>query len=300
MQISEEREAVKHSRLKDYFMLMKANLSFLVVFSSLIGYYLAPGTEFQWREALILAIGGSLITVSANIINQIIERDSDKYMRRTANRPLPGGRIGVGEAWTIVFITGTLGVVGISVFFNYYAGMLGLLSLLLYGFAYTPMKKIHPIATFIGAIPGALPPLIGWVAATNALWGFENMGGWSLFLIQFFWQFPHFWAIAWLGYDDYTRAGIRMLPTTGGRKTSQAGLQAMYYCLTLIPVSMLPYSIGLSGKLSLYIVIGLGALYFVSAVLFYTRCDNASAKRLMYSSIIYLPLVLMALLFDKL
>jgi protoheme IX farnesyltransferase len=162
------------------------------------------------------------------------------------------------------------------------------------------MKKIHPIATFIGAIPGALPPLIGWVAATNALWGWEHIGGWSLFLIQFFWQFPHFWAIAWLGYEDYLKAGIRMLPTTGGEKTKQAGLQSMYYCLTLLPVSMIPYAIQLSGKLSLYVAIGLGTAYFVAAVLFYTKSDNLSAKRLMYTSFFYLPLVLIALLFDKL
>jgi protoheme IX farnesyltransferase len=298
--ISEDTSPVKHTKLKDYFMLMKANLSFLVVFSSLIGYYMAPGTQFILKEAIILALGGSLITISANIINQILERESDKFMRRTANRPLPGGRIGTQEAWTLVFVYGTLGVVGISYFFNLYAGLLGLLSLLLYGFAYTPMKKIHPIATFIGAIPGALPPLIGWVAATNALWGWEHIGGWSLFLIQFFWQFPHFWAIAWLGYEDYLKAGIRMLPTTGGEKTKQAGLQSMYYCLTLLPVSMIPYAIQLSGKLSLYVAIGLGTAYFVAAVLFYTKSDNLSAKRLMYTSFFYLPLVLIALLFDKL
>lgn len=287
------------SKLKDYFTLMKANLSFLVVFSSLIGYYIAPGSIFQWKEALILAAGGSLITISANIINQILERESDKFMRRTANRPIPTGRVGVTEAWILVFGAGTLGVVSISYFFNFFAGMLGLLSLLLYGFAYTPMKKIHPIATFIGAIPGALPPLIGWVAATNGLVGWDHLGGWSLFLIQFFWQFPHFWAIAWLGYEDYVRAGIRMLPTTGGEKTRQAGLQSMYYCLTLLPVSMIPYAIGLTGELSLYIALALGTLYFVASVMFYTRSDNSSAKGLMYSSFLYLPLVLLALLYDK-
>lgn len=299
VQVSENNEQIRPSKLKDYFTLAKANLSFMVVYSSLIGYYFAPNVTFTLKDALILAIGGSLITISANIINQILERESDKYMRRTQNRPLPGGRIGVQEAWTIVFVTGTLGVVGISFFFNFFAGMLGLLSLLLYGFAYTPMKKIHPIATFIGAIPGALPPLIGWVAATNSLFAWSDTGGWSLFLIQFFWQFPHFWAIAWLGYDDYLKAGIRMLPTTGGHKSKQAGLQSMYYCLTLIPVSMLPYATNLTGTTSLYLVIALGAAYFTASVLFYTRSDNSSAKGLMYSSFFYLPLSLLALLCDK-
>lgn len=300
VQISENIEPIKHSRMKDYFMLMKANLSFLVVFSSLIGYYIAPGSSFHWKDAIILAIGGSLITISANIINQILEKESDKFMRRTANRPIPTGRIGVTEAWVLVFAAGTIGVVSISFFFNFLAGMLGLLSLLLYGFAYTPMKKIHPIATFIGAIPGALPPIIGWVAATNSLFGWENVGGWSLFLIQFFWQFPHFWAIAWLGYEDYVRAGIRLLPTTGAKKTRQAGLQSMYYSLTLLPISMIPHAIGLTGIFSQYVALALGTFYFIASLIFYTRSDNSSAKGLMYSSFFYLPLVLLGLLYDKL
>lgn len=289
----------RNSRFKDYVMLAKVNLSFMVVFSSLIGYLIAPNSQFHWMDAIILAAGGTLITVGANIINQILERESDKFMRRTKNRPLPQGRIGTTEAWILVVVCGALGIGLISYFFNVYAGLLGFLSMLLYGFAYTPMKKIHPIATFIGAIPGALPPLIGWVAATNSLFGFENIGGWSLFLIQFFWQFPHFWAIAWLGYDDYLKAGIRMLPSSGGVKNRQAGLQSMYYSLTLIAVSMMPFAIGMTGDLSLYVCIGLGAGYFIASLMFYTRLDNSSAKGLMYTSFFYLPLVLLSLLFDK-
>ncbi|HRP89021.1 MAG TPA: heme o synthase [Edaphocola sp.] len=289
----------KPSKLKDYLIMSKANLSFLVVFSSLIGYFIVPGNHFHWMDAITLGIGGSLTTISSNIINQILERDSDKYMRRTQNRPLPQGRMGLKEAWALVFITGVLGVVIITYFFNFFAGMLGLLSLLLYGFAYTPMKKRHQIATFIGAIPGAMPPLIGWVAATNSLMGVENYGGWALFLIQFFWQFPHFWAIAWLGYEDYDKAGIRLLPTKNGDKTKQAGMQCMYYALTLLPLSILPNTIGLTGTTSMYIAIGLCLAYFGSALVFYLKGTNTSAKGLLYASVFYLPIVLLALLYDK-
>ncbi|HTO17335.1 MAG TPA: heme o synthase [Edaphocola sp.] len=291
--------AKKPSKLKDYFIMSKANLSFLVVFSSLIGYFIVPGSQFHWPDAIILGIGGSLTTISSNIINQIIERDSDKFMKRTKDRPLPQGRMGLKEAWILVFVTGIIGVVTISYFFNFFAGMLGLLSLLLYGFAYTPMKKKHQIATFIGAIPGAMPPLIGWVAATNSLSGPENYGAWALLLIQFFWQFPHFWAIAWLGYEDYDKAGIRLLPTKNGDKTKQAGMQCIYYTLTLIPVSILPNAIGLTGVVSMYIAVGLCLLYFGSALVFYLKGTNSSAKGLLYASIFYLPIVLLALLYDK-
>ena len=297
--ITDDKNKTQPSKLKDYIQLTKANLSFMVVYSSLIGYLLAPHGNFTWVTALLLAIGGSLITISANIVNQILERESDKHMRRTQNRPLPDGRMKTSEAWVLVFVFGVIGVGTICYFFNFFAGMLGLLSLLLYGFAYTPMKKIHPIATFIGAIPGALPPLIGWVAASNSLSGLENAGGWALFLIQFFWQFPHFWAIAWVGYDDYLRAGIRMLPSHAG-KTKYTGLQCMYYSLTLIPISMIPYAIKLTGAFSMYVAVALGLAYFVASVMFYRRSDNSSAKGLMYTSFFYLPIVMLAFLYDKL
>lgn len=277
--------------------LMKANLSFMVVFSSLIGYLLAPDHQFSWKTALLLSLGGSLITISANIINQIIERESDKFMRRTMNRPLPGGRMQVPEAAFLVIITGFAGVAIIAKYFNVWAAVLGLISLLLYGFAYTPLKKIHPIATFVGAIPGALPPLIGWVAATGELFGAASLGGWALFLIQFFWQFPHFWAIAWLGYEDYLKAGIRMLPHYV--KTKYTGLQCMYYSITLIPVGMLPYVLNISGSFSMITALALALAYFIASYFFYKRGDNSSAKGLMYTSFFYLPIVLLALLFDK-
>ncbi len=263
------------AKLRDYIQLMKPNLSFMVVFSSVVGYLMVPGIPFEWKEVIILFTGGILVTNAANIINQILERFSDRNMKRTMNRPLPDERMGVTEAWTLCVLSAVAGVGLLAFYFNVAAAALSFLSLLLYGFAYTPMKKIHPIATFIGAIPGALPPLIGWVAATGHL----GLGGWALFLIQFFWQFPHFWAIAWVGYEDYLKAGIRMLPSKEG-KTSFTGLQCIFYSLTLIPLCMLPHQLGLSGQVGMWVSIAAGLLYT-------------------FASFIFLPTVLLALLIDK-
>ncbi len=282
------------AKTRDYAQLMKPNLSFMVVFSSVVGYLMAPGILFSWKEVILLFIGGMLVTNGANIINQILERYSDRHMRRTRLRPLPDERMTTTEAWLLVLISAALGVGLLAWFFNWQAAALSFLSLLLYGFAYTPMKKIHPIATFVGAIPGALPPLIGWVAATGSL----GIGGWALFMIQFFWQFPHFWAIAWVGYEDYLKAGIRMLPSRAG-KTSFTGLQCIFYSLTLVPLGMLPFELKMSGSISMWICVGVALLYALASLIFYLKNDRPSAKRVMYISFIYLPVVLMALLLDK-
>src|SRR5690554_3552366 len=282
------------SKLRDYGQLMKPNLSFMVVFTSVIGYLLAPGIQFIWKEVIILFLGGLLVTNGANIINQIIERESDKFMKRTANRPLPGNRMGTTEAWILCLISTIVGVGLLGIYFNWLAASLSFLSLLIYGFLYTPMKKIHSIATFIGAIPGALPPLIGWVAATGSL----GLGAWILFLIQFFWQFPHFWAIAWVGYEDYLKAGIRMLPSKKG-KTPFTGLLCIFYSLPLIPLAMVPHLIGISGTTGMWVSIAVAIFYIIASYFFYMKNDRISAKRVMYSSFIYLPVVMLALLIDK-
>ena len=282
------------ARIKDYIQLLKPNLSFMVVFSSVIGYLLAPNVTFAWTEVIVLFAGGMLVTGGANTINQIIERYSDGLMKRTMQRPMPDGRMTVLEAWIFAILTGCSGALLLGFYFNPQAGILSFISLLLYAFAYTPMKKVHPVAVFIGAIPGALPPLIGWVAATGSF----GLGGWILFLIQFFWQFPHFWAIAWVGYDDYNRAGIRMLPSRE-RETRFTGLQCMFYSLVLIPMAVMPRTVGISGNTGMFICIACGMLYFAASFVFYKNNDHKSAKRVMFSSFIYLPTVLLALLFDK-
>ena len=283
------------ARLRDYGQLMKPNLSFMVVFSSVVGYLLAPGIHFAWKEVIILFTGGMLVTGGANTINQIIERDSDRFMKRTRLRPMPDGRMNIAEASAFAAVAGLSGAWLLGYFFNPLAGALSFLSLLLYGFAYTPMKKIHPIAVLIGAIPGALPPLIGWVAATGSF----GVGGWMLFLFQFFWQFPHFWAIAWVGFEDYAKAGIQMLPSKKG-KTPFTGLQCMFYSIVLVPMSIVPKAIGLSGSVGMWICILAGGLYFAACFMFFIKNDHRSAKQVMFSSFIYLPVILLALLFDKL
>lgn len=282
------------SRVRDYIQFVKPNLSFMVVFTSVIGYLMAPGISFNWTSVIVLFVGGLLVTGGANTINQIIERHSDALMKRTAQRPMPEGRMSQAEAWIFAILTGCSGALLLGYFFNPAAGLLSFSSLLLYAFAYTPMKKVHPIAVLIGAIPGALPPLIGWVAATGSF----GLGGWVLFLFQFFWQFPHFWAIAWVGYEDYNKAGIRMLPSRE-RESRFTGLQCMFYSIILIPLAIVPRLIGLSGNVGMWVGIACGLFYFIASVAFYLKNDHKSAKRVMFSSFIYLPIVLLALLIDK-
>jgi protoheme IX farnesyltransferase len=287
--------ALLRSRVRDYSLLLKPNLSFMVVFSSVIGYLLAPGIHFHLLPVIELFIGGMLVTGGANTLNQILERDIDALMHRTQDRPLPTGRMTPAEALIVAATAGISGSVLLTLAFNPLAGLLSMLSLGLYAFAYTPMKRIHPISVFIGAIPGAMPPLIGWSAATGGL----SLGGWTLFLVQFFWQFPHYWAIAWVCFEDYARAGLRMLPSHEG-KTKFTGLQCMFYSIVLVPLVMLPYVIGMSGNWGMYVSIVAGLLYFGASVQFFRRNDHKSAKRVMFASFIYLPVVLLALYLDKL
>lgn len=286
------------ARIKDYKQLLKPNLSFMVVFSSVIGYLLAPGISFDITSVLVLFIGGILVTGGANTINQILEREGDSKMERTKNRPLPTGRIRPAEAWLIAAFAGISGALLLGLFFNPLAGILSFISLLLYGFAYTPMKRVHPIAVLIGAIPGALPPLLGWVAATGEIAGAAGYGGIVLFLIQFFWQFPHYWAIGWVGYDEYQKAGISMLPSQE-RTSKFTALQCMFYSLVLIPMAIVPRMLQMTGNIGMWVAMGCGILYFIASIAFFKHNDYRSAKRVMFSSFIYLPVVLLALLFDK-
>lgn len=282
------------ARAKDYSMLLKPNLSFMVVFSSVIGYLLAPGISFNWVNVIVLFIGGILVTGGANTINQVLEREGDKMMTRTQNRPIPQGRISVTEGWMLAGVAGITGAMLLGYHFNPLTGLLSFISLLLYGFAYTPMKRVHPIAVFIGAIPGALPPLLGWVAATGSL----GLGGWVLFLIQFFWQFPHYWAIGWVGYDEYLKAGISMLPSQE-RSSKFTAIQCMYYAIVLVPLALVPRYMGITGNVGMWIMILCGLMYFAATVVFYRNNDFKSAKRVMFASFIYLPVVLLAMVFDK-
>ncbi|HLF47477.1 MAG TPA: heme o synthase [Chitinophagaceae bacterium] len=287
------------NKIKDYLKLIKVSLSIMVVFSSVLSFLLVPGLDEKFvnplQMVILLAIGGMLVTGSANAINQAVEKNTDAVMKRTSNRPVAAGRMSVKEAWVFAIITGTLGVFMLGYFFNWTAASLATLSLFLYAFIYTPLKKVSAIAVLMGALPGALPCLIGWAAGDEKL----GTGGWVLFALQFLWQFPHFWAIAWIAHKDYTVAGFKLLPAEKG-PTKFTALQTVIYSLLLIPVGILPYLTGMSGLLSLIIVTGANLFMVALCVQLYRDMKVKSARRIMFGSYIYLPVVLLALLGDKL
>ncbi|UEG50694.1 heme o synthase [Ferruginibacter lapsinanis] len=287
------------SKVKDYFQLIKFTLSFMVVFSTVVSFLIAPNEDHYSRNkiisVLLLFVGGMLITGSANAINQVLEKKSDSLMKRTAKRPVASGRMSTTEASAFAIIAGALGVFILWYWFNSASALVGLFSLFLYGFIYTPLKKVNSIAVLVGAIPGALPCLIGWVAATG---GFE-IGGWVLFAIQFLWQFPHFWAIAWLAHQDYTTAGFKLLPSDKG-PTKFTALQSIIYSALMIPVGLLPYFVGITdvgtrGIITMVVLLLCNLWMVYVSVLLFKRMDLGSAKKVMFSSYFYLMIVLLAL-----
>lgn len=281
---------------KAYFDLLKFRLSFFVVFSGVVGYTLAL-PEFSFNMTLVwFAIGSFLVTGSANTINQLLEEEFDRKMKRTMYRPLPSGQLNGVEAGIFAVITFLLGSFVLIFQVNVFTCLLSALSLFLYAFVYTPLKRVGPIAVFVGAIPGALPPLIGWVAATNSI----NIHAITLFAIQFVWQFPHFWAIAWVLDDDYKKAGFRLLPSNGGRNLNTA-FQIMIYVLFLIPLGLLPARFGLTGINSAIIATTAGVLFLAQT--FYLMKDhtnNKAAKQIMFGSFIYLLVIQVVYMVDKL
>lgn len=282
-------------KVTDYNQLIKTRLTFLVVLSAAITYATAAiNTGINWFDLLMLTIGGTLVTGAANGINQIIEKNYDKLMVRTANRPVATNRMSNTEAGLASGIMGIVGVIIIGWSLNPLAGAVALVSLLLYAFIYTPMKRISPISVFIGAFPGALPVLIGYTAFSQTF-TYESL---LLFGVQFFWQFPHFWSIAWILDDDYKRAGFKMLPTYA--KDKKSALITLAFTLCLIPIGFMPTLEGFTGAPSGIIAIIGGLVLSYFAFQLYKTCDNKDAKRLMFGSFLYLPIVQLAYLFDKL
>lgn len=283
------------SKVKDYFQLIKFSLSFMVVFSCVICYLLAPKIViFDWWMILTLFVAGMLVTGSANAINQAVEKDTDAQMKRTGTRPVASGRMSQQEAYIFALVAGLLGCWMMWYFFNLSSALLSAFSLFLYAFIYTPLKKINSIAVLVGAFPGAFPCLIGWVAGNDDF----AAGGWILFGIQFLWQFPHFWAIAWVAHSDYSKVGFKLLPADKG-PTKFTALQAVMYSVLMIPVGILPHYFGLTGQVSMYIVIVCNLFMVVQSLRLYQAMDVKSARRVMFSSYIYLPIVFLALLADK-
>ena len=275
---------------------MKFTLSFTVVFTCVICYMLAPAVKaYDWPMILLLTFAGLCITGSANAINQAVEKDTDAQMKRTASRPVASGRMSQATAYTFAAITGILGVAIMWQFFNISSALLSAFSLFLYAFIYTPLKKINSIAVLVGAFPGALPCLIGWVAGNDDF----AYAGWVLFLIQFLWQFPHFWAIAWVSHADYSRVGFKLLPADKG-PTKFTALQSIMYAVLMIPFGFLPYYLGLTGQISMLILLVANIFMVVQCVRLYQNMGVPAARRVMFSSYIYLPIVYLALLADKL
>ncbi len=276
-------------------LLVKVSLSFMVVFSAVISYLLAPAiVVFDVRMIMLFFTGGFLVTGSANAINQVTEKDTDAMMKRTANRPIASGRMSIAEGWSFALVTGLAGVFILWYFFNGLAAGLAAFSLFLYAFVYTPLKRVNSVSVLVGAIPGALPCLIGWAAGNDEL----TIGGWVLFAIQFFWQFPHFWAIAWIAHKDYTNAGFKLLPSVQG-PTKYSAIQSIIYSLFLVPVGVLPYFTGMSGSVSLWIVFAANIFMVYQCVRLYKEMEVKAARRVMFSSYVYLPVVFFALLADK-
>jgi protoheme IX farnesyltransferase len=294
-------------KVKDYVQLIKFTLSFMVVFSTVVSFLIAPNEKFYDRSkivsVLLLFAGGMLVTGSANAINQVSEKETDAMMKRTSGRPVASGRMSAQEASRFAFLAGTIGVFILWYWFNWQSAVTALFSLFLYGYIYTPLKKVNSIAVLVGAIPGAIPCLIGWVAATGQF----SAGGWILFGIQFLWQFPHFWAIAWIAHRDYTAAGFKLLPGDKG-PTKFTALQTVIYSALMIPFGLLPYFVTLteyghqqpmSGWVSMIIIAICNIWMVAMSVRLLLRMDVKSARMVMFSSYFYLMIVLLALFADR-
>ena len=281
-------------RLTDFGMLIKFRLTMLVVFSSVMAYFIGA-TSIEFNAIILLILGGSLVTFAANILNQVLEKDYDRLMKRTENRPLPQGRMTVSTA---VLMAGFFSLIGITLLClaNVWAGLMGTASLILYAFIYTPLKRVSSISVLVGAIPGALPMSIGCIVAEGSVTSLAL----ALFAVQFFWQFPHFWSIAFLGHEDYSNAGYKMLPSKSGLPDAEIGFQSFIYSLLLYPVFGALYFLGYQSLLGVGLLCLVSVLYTFYSWKLYKNVDKESAKKLMFSSFAYLPLVLFILFIFKL
>ncbi len=281
----------KPSKFKTYLVFTKFRLSFLVIISALTGYLFAGGKDLT--EITYLMLGGTLVTGASNGANQIWERNLDKIMNRTNRRPLPTGEMSLKEAFIIVILFLFIGTYLLWLI-NMKSAVLGLLAFLSYVFVYTPLKQVTPWAVFVGAFPGAIPPFLGAIAATDA---FGFVPG-VLFFVQFTWQFPHFWAIAWVLYDDYKKAGFSLLPSKEG-KSKASGFQIMAYSLALIPFSLMPWLLGWTGVFTLISASLLGIWFFYLSYKLFHSCETADARKLMFASFVYLPIIQFIYVFDR-
>lgn len=273
--------------------MLKPRLSGLVAFSCAFGFVLASA-EVNWYKLVWVYFGGFLMSGASVIVNQILEKDFDTLMKRTQNRPLPTGRLSIQEAIYFSIICFAGGVIILFLHTNILTVSLSILSMVLYSFVYTPLKRVGPIAVFVGAIPGALPPLLGWTAATGNI-SHEAL---IIFGIQFIWQFPHFWAIAWVAHEDYKKAGFKLLPG-GGERDLNTALQIVIYTLFLIPLGLLPAKFGITGINSAIVATVCGVLFLAQTFYLLKSNNREAALRIMFGSFLYLPIVQIAYLMDK-
>ena len=278
----------------DFGLLVKFKLTLLVLFSAVMSYAIVCGGNVDWATMALLAFGGFMVTGAANALNQVLEREYDKLMPRTANRPVATGRMSVSKA---VLSAGLMAMAGITVlsFFNPIAGFLGTLSLMSYAFVYTPMKRSTPLSVVVGAVPGALPLIIGCVVHE----GFISQTAIMLFSLQFLWQFPHFWAVAWLADDDYKKAGFYLLPSKNGEKDATTGLLSFMFCLLMVGNAALGFAIGLVGFGATVVLVVLNVYWAWLCWRLYKDCSREAARKQMFMSFLHLPLSLIVILIDK-
>ena len=274
--------------------LFKARLTALVVLTTTLGFYFGArdglGGLLFWETIVATA----LLASGAAALNQYLEREADALMTRTRTRPLPSGRVEPGTALQVGVVLSVVGMLWLTFRVNALTGLLGTVTLGSYLFVYTPLKRVTTLNTLVGAVPGALPPLMGWTAATGDL----GAGGWALFTILFFWQMPHFMAIAWMYRDDYARGGFRMLPVVDpeGRRT---GMTAVRHTVALLAFSLAPVGLGLAGRWYAGVALALGLAFLACAVVFAARLTRQAARRLFLASIVYLPVLLSVLVADR-
>jgi heme o synthase len=279
------------SLLKDWMVFAKMRLASLVILSAIAGYLFAGG-GFD-TGLLLLVVGGIFVTGASNGMNQIIERDLDAKMERTKNRPIPVGRMTVKQGMVIVVLLLVLGTY-LLYLINFKTALWGFVSFVLYSFVYTPMKTKTSWSVFVGAIPGAFPPFLGAIAFLDEYTLVPGM----LFMVQFMWQFPHFWAIAWVLYDDYKHGGFDLLPSKNG-KTRTSAFPILVYTLLLVPFSLMPWVLDMVGPLTLYVGGFMGMIFFLFAYRLYLTCETKDARNLMFASFVYLPLIQFLYVFDK-
>lgn len=282
-----------YSKISGFFKLSKLGLGSLVVFSAIVTYF-TVATHINIYAVIAITVGGLFVTSAANGFNQIIEKDFDRLMDRTKNRPMPTGVLSDVEAFIFCIFFGIAGTILLWVFTNPLCGILGFISIILYAVVYTPLKRITPLAVFVGAFPGALPTLIGAVAATEGF-GEITFFAFLLFMVQFVWQFPHFWSLAWFNNDDYAKADFHLLPSKGG-KDDASKFQILIYSVFLLITSIFPFVFQFVGIISVSVCIICGVALLLQAYNFYRLPTDGYAKKLFFVTLVYLPVVQLALM----